>query len=138
MKLNHLHLKANNLEETRKFYERYFGFRKAFDCHDDAAFLIDDGGFLLAIFEYGNDQPRHSFPSWFHFGFCLTKEDEVRDLYSRMRADTVPFARSLKEYEDGTVNFYCLDPAGHKVEVSFNPQEAKLFAPEGRVPAGFR
>ncbi|HEY9870301.1 MAG TPA: VOC family protein, partial [Candidatus Obscuribacterales bacterium] len=67
------------------------------------------------------------YPEWFHFGFCLTKESDVRELYSRMRAGKVSFARHLKQYEDGTVNFYCLDPANHRVEVSWNPDEARLF-----------
>lgn len=133
MKLNHLHIKAQNLDETRRFYETYFGFKKAFD-HEGAAFLIDQGGFLLAIFQYEPGQSVHKYPSWFHFGFCLTREDQVRELYAQMRAADVEFERPLKEYEDGTVNFYCLDPAGHKVEVSWNPDEAVLF--EHRMPAG--
>ncbi len=132
MKMNHLHLKARDLEATRRFYEKYFGFRKAFD-HEGAAFLIDDGGFLLAIFEYKKDDVQHNFPDWFHFGFCLTEEAEVRELYGRMRADKVGFSRPLKEYDDGTVNFYCVDPAGHKVEVSWNPEEAHLFMHQGQL-----
>lgn len=126
MHLNHLHLKARNLESTRKFYERYFGFTKAFD-HEGAAFLMDESGFLLAIFEYKEGQPVHHFPEWFHFGFCMQNEGAVRKLYADMRAEQVEFARPLKEYDDGTVNFYCVDPAGHKVEVSWNPDEAKLL-----------
>jgi catechol 2,3-dioxygenase-like lactoylglutathione lyase family enzyme len=126
MKLNHLHIKAHNLDEIRRFYEEFFGFKKAFD-HEGAAFLIDESGFLLAIFEYGPGDPVHRFPDWFHFGFCLSDETRVRELYTEMRAKNVEFARPLKEYDDGTVNFYCLDPAGHKVEVSWNPDEAQLF-----------
>lgn len=125
--MNHLHIKASDLEATRKFYEMYFGFQKAFDCHEDAAFLIDDGGFLLAIFQYKPGEPKVSFPEWYHHGFCLTDESDVRDLYTKMRRDGVEFARQLKEFDDGTVNFYCVDPAGYKVEVSFNRQEAHLF-----------
>ncbi len=126
MKLNHLHIKAPDVAQAESFYRKYFGFKPAFD-HPGAAFLIDDGGFLLAIFEYKPGEKRFTYPEWYHFGFCLTEESEVRELYTQMRADGVDFPRPLKEFDDGTVNFYCLDPAGHRVEVSWNPDEAKLF-----------
>ena len=125
MRLNHMHLKSNNIDATRKFYEKYFGFQKAFD-HEGAAFLIDDGGFLLAIFEYKKGEKQTPFPEWYHHGFCLTEEAQVRDLYTRMRQDGVEFARQLKEWEDGAVVYYCYDPAGYKVEVSWHPDEARL------------
>lgn len=128
MQLNHLHLKAHNLDATRVFYEKYFGFRKAFD-HENAAFLCDDSGFLLAIFAYKGDEPAFEFPDWFHFGFCLSKESAVRELFAQMRSDQVEFARPLKEFRDGTVNFYCFDPAGHKVEVSWNAVEVQQLKP---------
>lgn len=133
MSLNHLHIKATNLKETRQFYEKYFDFVEAFDCgHKDAAFLVDAGGFLLAIFEYAHGEPKFTFPDWFHFGFCRARESDVHEIYSKMRADKVSFARALKVFDDGTVNFYCYDPAGHKVEVSWNPEESKLFSPPKR------
>jgi len=134
MHLNHLHIKAPDLESADRFYRDYFGFKTAFE-HEGASFLIDDGGFLLAIFQYKPGEKRFTYPEWYHFGFCLTDESAVRELYARMRADGVEFARPLKEYDDGTVNFYCLDPAGHKVEVSWNPEEAKLFRPKTAASA---
>lgn len=137
MHLNHLHIKAKNLDATRKFYEEYFGFTKAFD-HEGAAFLMDDSGFLLAIFEYKEGQQQHHYPEWFHFGFCVQDESSVRRLYAEMRANQIEFARPLKEFDDGTVNFYCIDPAGHNVEVSWNPEESKLLRRPALAIAGSR
>ncbi|HEY9684534.1 MAG TPA: VOC family protein [Oculatellaceae cyanobacterium] len=130
MKLNHLHIKTTDLPATKTFYEKYFGFTKAFD-HPQGEFLIDEGGFLLAIFAYKNDEPQFQYPAWFHFGFCLTDEALVRTLYAQMEADNVRFAETLTEYDDGTVKFDCLDPGGHKIEVSWNPDEAPLFSDNG-------
>jgi catechol 2,3-dioxygenase-like lactoylglutathione lyase family enzyme len=126
MRMNHLHLKSHDFDATRRFYEKNFGFKKAFD-HQGAAFLMDEAGFLLAIFEYEKGQARTSFPEWYHHGFCLTEEHQVRDLYAQMRRDGVEFSRQLKEWQDGAVNFYCYDPAGYKVEVSWHPEEARLL-----------
>jgi catechol 2,3-dioxygenase-like lactoylglutathione lyase family enzyme len=137
MKLNHLHIKTENLAETREFYENYFGFKQAFD-HGEGAFLMDEAGFLLAIFPYKKDEPRFRFPEWFHFGFCMPDEDTVRNLYMRMRNDGTQFVRPMKVYDDGTVHYLCLDPAGNRIEVSWNAEESQIMHKREPLMAGSR
>jgi len=112
--LNHLHIHARDVATSREFYERYFGFEKAFE-HGDGVFLTDRSGFLLAIDPAAES---FTFPGWFHLGFMQDTPDAVRELHGRMCADGVPIARDLVDL-DGAVVFYAEDPAGTRVEVSW-------------------
>lgn len=116
MHLNHVHLAGPDVAALEDFYVRWFGFgRKA--SHDDITFLVDGAGFLLAIDAV--DAP-HEFPSWFHLGFCQDAPQTVRDLFAKMKAGGVRFARELTEYDGEATVFFCLDPAGTKIEVSWH------------------
>lgn len=123
MKLNHIHLKAKDVKRTRRFYEEYFGFRFAFQKEETLQFLVDDHGCLVAIGQYAADQSPDLFPKWFHFGFCLDNPLAVVSLYERMKDDGVRFDRELSSKDGEWTNFYCLDPDGTKVEVSWNKGE---------------
>lgn len=126
MKLNHLHIKAGDVKATCDFYQNYFGMRFAAQ-HDGLQFLVDESGFLLAVHEYGKAQA--DLPSWFHLGFCLDDPQKVRQLYERMKNDGVKFASELKGEDDEWLNFYCLDPGGSKVEVSWDKQDVRMMQP---------
>ncbi|MHC5032829.1 MAG: VOC family protein [Planctomycetota bacterium] len=118
MDLNHIHLGTRDLAAFRAFYEGYFGFRKRRD-HGDGAFLDNDEGFMRAV-DPVDDVPE--LPGWFHLGFTLDRPEEVKELYERMEADGVRFAKDLMEFREAVV-FYCLDPDGYKIEVSWYGDE---------------
>lgn len=132
MQLNHLHIKSNNVSESRTFYEKYFGFRVLFEHDGGGAFMIDEQNFLLALFPYKADEKPQDLPDWFHFGFCQGSAQIVHDLFARMQKDDVKFASELKEYDDG-VAFYALDPGGNKVEVCWNKEEEHLYQASGKA-----
>ena len=44
----------------------------------------------------------------------------MRELYARMSAAGVRFTRELTEYDGEATVFYCLDPDGTKIEVSWH------------------
>jgi catechol 2,3-dioxygenase-like lactoylglutathione lyase family enzyme len=116
MQLNHVHLAGPDLPALQAFYETWFGFRVR-ASHDDITFLVDDGGFLLAL--DASDEPP-AFPGWFHLGFCQDSPEAVRELFARMKAGGVRFTRELTEYDGEATVFFCLDPAGTKIEVSWH------------------
>lgn len=116
--MNHLHITAVSVAESCAFYERFFGFRKTFD-HGEGAFLQDADGFLLAIDPAADGKPVE-FPSWFHLGRCLDSPEPVHALFADMQAAGVRFARELQTFGEDAVNFYCFDPGGFKIEVSWN------------------
>ena len=113
--MNHLQIGSGDVAASRGFYERFFGFREAFR-QDDILFLRSSTGFLLAIREL--DAPAN-LPPWLHMGFCMPDASEVKTLYAAMRADGVRFARDLAE-GDGWCAFYCVDPGGFQIEVSWD------------------
>jgi catechol 2,3-dioxygenase-like lactoylglutathione lyase family enzyme len=122
MNLNHLHINVPDVSIARAFYERYFGFRFKLD-HGDGVFLENNYGVLLAIDPFKKDEKPFEFPSWFHFGFCLSDPQTVKDLYHRMDSDGVEFFRELKEFGSDAVNFFCKAPGGYKIEVSWNVED---------------
>lgn len=109
--LNHLHLHVRNLNRAKLFYESYFGFRKHFRV-SNILFLRNADGFDLALVP---DPMPGSLPEWFHFGFRLGSEDEVRRLHRRMAAAGVE-VEEIEEY-DGFVTFGCEDADGYAIEV---------------------
>lgn len=117
--MNHLHICAVDVAASQAFYERHFGFRKAFD-HGEGVFIRDDQGFLIAIdpvskpFEY---------PAWFHIGFMMDDPQRVRDTYTAMQAEGARFAKELTDYEGEALVFYCYDPGGTRIEVSWYEDE---------------
>jgi len=116
MEMNHVHLAGPDVEALVGFYEEWFGFRKLAD-HGEGAFLRDDKGFLLA---FGPLDGPPDYPGWFHIGFRLDDAQAVRDLHARMERAGVPIHRDLVESEGEAAAFYCQDPAGTKIEVSWH------------------
>jgi catechol 2,3-dioxygenase-like lactoylglutathione lyase family enzyme len=119
MTLNHVHLAGPDVAALRSFYETWFGFRKVAD-HGEGAFLRDEADFLIAIDPVKDGA---KFPGWFHLGFCLDGPAKVRDLHARMRAAGVPIVRELLDFEGEAAAFYCEDPGGTKVEVSWHASD---------------
>lgn len=111
MDLNHLHLHVKDLARSQNFYQTYLGFKEDRRC-DEILFLRNKEGFDLALLQDWKPEP---LPSWFHFGFGLTSADEVRQLYSRLRAEGIRIDKPLYEEKD-LVSFRCLDPDGYRIE----------------------
>lgn len=118
MTLNHIHIGVTHVGRSKEFYESFFGFRKKFD-HEDGVFLEDSEGFLLAI-DPVKEKPK--FPSWFHIGFCLNSKQRVKEIYESMRSRGVEFAKPYQEFGDDAAAFYCLDPDGYKIEISWHAE----------------
>ena len=118
MNLNHVHLAGPDVKALQAFYEKWFGFRKTAD-HGDGAFLVNDAGFLLAIDPVAKAPP---FPAWFHLGFCLTEPRAVTNLHARMRRARVRIVRKLLTEKGAFASYYCADPAGTRIEVSWHAE----------------
>src|SRR4026207_2312369 len=106
MHLNHVHLAGPHPPPLRAFYEPpvRFPVKPMDEEDDDITFLVDEKGFLLAL----DAVPEaHSFPKWFHLGFCLDDPQRVRDLFARMKAGGVRFTRELTEYDGEATVFFC-------------------------------
>ncbi len=112
MQLNHLYLLVRDLERSRAFYERYFGFDGPSEWQAETFVVRNAEGFALALTPDPNPP---EWPSSLHFGFLLNDVEFVRALQARMEADGVPLVESISE--PGFAVFKCLDPDGYVIEL---------------------
>ena len=121
MQLNHLALVVSDQEQSRRFYETYFGFDAgpAQRYDDGVLFIRNVDGFDLAL---APGQRPGRVPEFFHFGFRLSDPDAVRALLARLLADGIVVVEQVEEPE--LVSFKCLDPDGYSVEAYWEPWRA--------------
>ena len=116
MDLNHCHIQVPDMKKARAFYESYFQFSEKLVCEENEVFLVNQENFVLGLEQVAKPE---ALPSWFHFGIGLKSEKALRDLFQKMKESGEPIIRELKDFGD-TMNFYCSDPSGNKIEVYFD------------------
>jgi catechol 2,3-dioxygenase-like lactoylglutathione lyase family enzyme len=117
MTINHLHIGTKDLNKSVDFYVRHFGFKKKFD-HAPGIFLeCKEGKFLLAIDPV---ERLPEMPKWFHYGFCLSSEDQVLKMHEKMKSEGAEVVRELMHEKDGFASFFVNDPDGNRIEVSWH------------------
>jgi catechol 2,3-dioxygenase-like lactoylglutathione lyase family enzyme len=115
--LDHVNLRVRDVDACRAFYERWFGFRLAFEA-DGGFFLRNEAGFLLALVPAVDHQP---LPPGVHIGFSLPSRDEVAGMRADMEAGGVT-AGALERDEEDYVTFRCWDPDGTEIELFWDAQ----------------
>jgi len=111
--LSHLGLPVTDTARSLRFYEAYFGFLPgtAQRYEDGTVIVRDTDGFDLALHQtqdLGTPQP------FLHFGFRLSRPEDVRALLVRMEGDGIEIVERCDE--SALVSFKCVDPDGHRVE----------------------
>lgn len=112
MNLNHLYLLVRDLERSRSFYERCFGFDGPSEWQAETFVIRNAEGFSLAL------TPDASPPEWprtLHFGFLMDDAEFVRDFHDRLAAEGIHIVEAI--FEPGFSVFKCLDPDGYVIEV---------------------
>lgn len=119
MDLNHLNLRVRDAAACRDFYQRYFGFRPAFEA-EGGYFVRNDDGFLLALIPADEHQ---ALPAGFHIGFCLATPGDVGRLHASLTASGAAASEVVDHRPDEQyVTFRCCDPDGTEVEVFWEPR----------------
>ncbi|HEX4813126.1 MAG TPA: VOC family protein [Nonomuraea sp.] len=118
MRLNHLALAVRDIERTRRFYEKYFGFGAgpASEYADGTVVIRDADRFDLAL--HLDPDPR-KMPDFSHFGFTCPDAPTVARRLDELTADGVPIVERCDE--PGFSSFKCLDPDGYVIEVYWEP-----------------
>jgi catechol 2,3-dioxygenase-like lactoylglutathione lyase family enzyme len=113
MDIDHLNLRVHDPAMCRAFYERWFGFRHAFDA-EGGHFLRNGDGFLLALVPADSHV---DLPPGFHIGSRLSGADDVVDRRTAM-ADAGVTVSPLEDHRPGSsyVTFRCWDPDGTEIE----------------------
>jgi hypothetical protein len=123
MKRMHVHVCVDNIENAVGFYSALFATKPAVVKHDYAKWMLDDPRVNFAISSRGGS------PGLDHLGIQVESEDELHDVYSRLRGagqnvieqgkTTCCYAQSEKSWVD--------DPAGISWETFFTTGESTNY-----------
>jgi lactoylglutathione lyase len=112
VRLNHVNLTVTDVLAAAGFLERYFGL-EARGGNAGMAFLTDDDGFVLTLMKARRAE-RPAYPSTFHIGFFIEREDRVDEINRRLREDGFDVAQPTRSHAYG---FYVEAPGGFTVEL---------------------
>ncbi|WP_431910423.1 VOC family protein [Nonomuraea jabiensis] len=124
----HIGLNVTDLDKSREFYTRVFGFTVAGESQEDGrryAFLTQDGTLVLTLWQQSKGRFEAACPGLHHLSFQVADLDAVR------RAETVIREIGATLYHDGVVphregassgGVFFADPDGIRLEI---------FAPDG-------
>ncbi len=110
--LNHLYLLVRDLDRSRNFYERYFGFDGPSEWQAETFVVRNSEGFSLALTP---DPDPPGWPRQLHFGFLVDDVQAVRSLRARLESDGIEIVESMSQPRCAI--FKCLDPDGYVIEV---------------------
>ena len=123
MKRMHVHVSVDNIDNAVGFYSALFATKPAVVKHDYAKWMLDDPHVNFAISSRGGS------PGLDHLGIQVESEDELQDVYSRLRGaeqkvveegkTTCCYAKSEKSWVD--------DPAGISWETFFTTGESTNY-----------
>lgn len=124
MKLTHVALWTTRLEESRVFYETYFGGTsgekytnpaKGFESY----FVRFGDGTALEIMRSTavTDRPDRVYTGWCHIAFDAKDRQEVEKLTERLRADGYRIVSEPRVTGDGYYESVVADPDGNPVEI---------------------
>jgi catechol-2,3-dioxygenase len=116
MNLSHCHIHVKDMAAARKFYEEVFEFVEDFVCDESEVFLKNSSNFVLGLERVENPE---ILPKWFHFGFSVESNEKLIQVRERIQKLDFPVLRDITDFGD-SVNFYCADPDGTRIEVYYN------------------
>ena len=104
MKLNHINLVVNKVEEATRFFETYFNF----SCSETrgnniVSVLKGEDGFTLVIMSNKNGEAKY--PDAFHIGFMLHSENEVTETYSKLKSGGIEVGQEPRKIRE-SFGFY--------------------------------
>jgi catechol 2,3-dioxygenase-like lactoylglutathione lyase family enzyme len=111
MKLNHVNLTVTDVRAAASFLETYFGLRME-GGNAGMAFLSDGDGFVLTLMK--GKASAVAYPSTFHVGFFVEREETVDEVHARLKADGFDVAPPERHHAYG---FYVEAPGGFTVEL---------------------
>jgi lactoylglutathione lyase len=118
LRLNHVSIHADDLEESARFYEHVFEVERlpTPTFGDTTVLWLSFGEQQLHLFARETGPPRYH-----HFGIEV---DDFEAVYARAQKlgvlESTTFGRAaLRELPDGSVQMYLRDPAGNLIEVDW-------------------
>lgn len=121
LRVDHLNMTVNSLEETERWYARVFGFaaveRGVRNGHRWA--ILRQSDTMLCVYEYPElkrgqgDGPRHRI---FHFGLRVDDRSAWEATIEREKLE-IDYGGAIRYPH--SLSWYLSDPTGHELEVSY-------------------
>lgn len=124
--LRHVALFVQDLEACERFYVDLLGLHVEWRPDEDNVYL-SSGQDNLALHRAPGPAPSGAVLD--HIGFLLRRIEDVDPWHVFMRDNGAPIAAVPRTHRDGARSFYCLDPAGNRVQIIFHPPLAGALRP---------
>jgi catechol 2,3-dioxygenase-like lactoylglutathione lyase family enzyme len=118
--LRHLALKVHDIEKAVEFYTRILGMRVDWQPDKENVYLTS-GSDDLALHQC--DEPTGG-GTLDHFGFMVSRSEEVDEWALRLARHGVPLAQGPKTHRDGSRSIYFRDPDENLIQLLFHPKVA--------------
>ncbi len=116
--LRHVALRTSNYEATRAFYVGMFGMTVEWEPDADNVYLTS-GTDNLAI--HRDVASANGTQLLDHVGFIVEQPSDVDAWHDYLIEQKVEIVAPPCTHRDGARSFYCLDPAGVRVQVMYHP-----------------
>jgi catechol 2,3-dioxygenase-like lactoylglutathione lyase family enzyme len=124
--LRHVALFVEPFEDCERFYVDLLGLHVEWRPDPDNVYL-SSGHDNLAL--HRGPAPAAQGQRLDHIGFLLVRIEDVDPWHEFLRDNGVPIVAAPRTHRDGARSFYCLDPAGNRVQIIFHPPLAGALRP---------
>jgi catechol 2,3-dioxygenase-like lactoylglutathione lyase family enzyme len=124
--LRHVALFVKDLEACERFYVDLLGLHVEWRPDGDNVYL-SSGHDNLAL--HRAPSPPTGGQILDHIGFLLRCIDDVDPWHAFLRDNGAPIVAVPRTHRDGARSFYCLDPAGNRVQIIFHPPLTGVLRP---------
>lgn len=118
--LRHVALVVPNLEECERFYVDVLGMQVLYRAHADLVYLTC-GNDNLSLGRLQTGESTAGAQIMDHLGFIVDTKQQLDAWHDYLKAKGVPIVNGPHDHRDGARSFYCLDPAGNKVQPLYHP-----------------
>jgi len=132
LRINHVSVQADDLEESVRFYEELFGMERVPTAKfQDEVVWLRLGDQQLHLFRRKDAEP----PSLHHFGLDVDDFDSVyKKAKERDLLDHKTFRQAFRVHPLGWVQMYLRDPAGNLVEIDC--PDVSMLEPDVQAECG--
>jgi catechol 2,3-dioxygenase-like lactoylglutathione lyase family enzyme len=118
--LRHVALMVQDLATCENFYTQLLGMHVVWRPDADNVYL-SSGQDNLALHRLPDKQSFQSPQRLDHIGFMLAKESDVDAWYQFLKQHQVDIITQPRTHRDDARSFYCLDPAGNRIQMIYIP-----------------